>query len=353
MAVISNADILKRNNIENLVNRIDNKGSFNLLTENGDVLVATGKVKLVIFGNTYTEINSDLLRMFLTAKKSSDKFEVEVVHNKTKKFMSTTRFFKDKEFGGVAGKSTGTGSERQELGLINLLNENATKANKYYVSSLGIKNKILRAEKNEGLSPLKQEPYIDVFILTHDGKKYGISMKGDSAPSLAGGGLIGIKSSAPDLLDKIYTEIEKYIKGLGFKDGSVIDANLIPDIFIRIPDKYVKKILVGNKEMGGPVDYMYIGKMDVTGTVNHDTGEIRPNGTFYSIDEYMRKIPNFFFRIRKRDLQPDNMIQISFTKKNKEGYPLIFSAPKTGKNNFRMVIIDKVPSTGKKTNNNI
>lgn len=348
MAVINNADILKRNNVDVLVDRINNKGSFNFISENGDVLIATGKVKMIISGKTYTEINSELLRLFLTAKKTGNMFEVEVVHNKTKKMMPTTRFFKDKGFGGVAGKSTGTGSERQELGLINILNENAIKGNSYYVPSLGIKNKILRAVKNEGLSSLKQEPYIDVFIHTQDGKKYGISMKGESAPSLAGGGLIGIKSSAPELLDNIYKELEKYIKSLGFIDGSVIDANLIPDIFFRIPDKYTKKILVGNEEMGGPVDYMYIGKMDVRETVNHNTGEIKLNGSFFSIDEYMRKIPNFFFRIRKRDLQSDNMIRITFSKKNKEGYPLVFSAPKTGKNNFRMVITDKVPTSGKK-----
>jgi len=349
MAVITNADLLKRNNVDNLVSRINNKGAFKLVSENGDILVATGNVKLVISKVNYTKITPELLRAYLTSKRSSgDKFEIEVIHNRTKKWMATTKFFKDKDFGGVAGKSTGGGSERQELGLINILNENAARGNKYYVSSFGSSKKILKAEKNDGLSSLKQEPYIDIFIHTHDGKKHGISMKGDSAPSLAGGGLIGIKSSAPDLLDKIYKEIEKYIKGLGFKDGSVIDANLIPDIYIQIPNKYVKKILVGSKEMGGPVDYMYIGRMDVTATINHNTGEIKPNGTFYSIDEYMRKIPNFFFRIRKRDLQSDNMIKINFTKKNKEGYPLIFSAPKTDKNNFRMVIIDKVPSTGKR-----
>lgn len=349
MAVITNADLLKRNNIEVIISRISNKGSFRLISEDGDILLCTGKIKIVVSGKTtYPQIDSTTIRKFIEEKSASDRFEIEVVHKNTKKWLATSKFYKDKEFGGVAGKSTGGGSERQELGLISLLNDNAVRGNKYYVSTLGIGNKILKAEKNEGLSSLGQEPYIDVFIHTQSGKKYGISMKGETAPSLAGGGLVGIKSSAPDLLDKIYKEIESYIKSLGFTDGSIINANLIPDIFIRIPDKYVKKILVGNIEMGGPVDYMYIGPMNVTGTVNHNTGEIKPNGKFYSIAEYMQKIPDFYFRIRKRDLQADNMIMITFTKKNKEGYPLIFSAPRSNKNNFRMVIIDKVPSTGKK-----
>lgn len=349
MATISYADILKRNNVTTLTERVKNKGSFRLRTEDGDSLVCTGKVRTQVASKrTDIVLSEDNLRTFLNTKKSSDKLEIEVIHKKVKKWMVPSNFYKDKDFGGVAGKSTGAGSERQELGLINLLNETAAKGNNYYVQSFGKDKKILKAVKNEGLSSLGQEPYIDVNIFTQDGKRYGVSMKGESAPSLAGGGLVGIKASAPELLDKMYAAIEKYIKELGLKDGSVVDANLVPDIFIRIPDKYVKMILVGNEAMGGPVDYMYIGPMTVTGTVSEATHEIKPNGKFYSIDEYMRKVPDFYFRIRKRDLQADNQTKITLNKKNKEGYPLIFATPTTGKNNFRLVITDKVPSTGKK-----
>ena len=120
-----------------------------------------------------------------------------------------------------------------------------------------------------------------------------------------------------------------------------------PDsMYTDINDKYVKKILVGNKAMGGPIDYMYIGPMDVSGNVTSQ-GEITLNGNFYSIEEYMRKIPNFYFRIRKRDIDPDNRMQITFERKNKEGYPLVFMSPTTFRNNFRLVVTDKAASTGK------
>jgi hypothetical protein len=349
MATISYADILKRNNVSALSQRIKNKGSFRLIKEDGDIVVCTGKVRTVIKSKSNNiDPNEDAIRMFIKNKGNADKLEIEVKNKNAKLWKTPSAFFKDKEFGGVAGKSSGTGSERQELGLINLLNETASKGNNYFVSSLGRDKKILKAEKNEGLSSVGQEPYIDVFIHTQNGKKYGVSMKGESAPSLAGGGIVGIKTTAPALLNKMYAAITKYLKDNGLKEGSLVSADSIPDLFIRIPDSYVKMILVGNAAMGGPVDYMYIGPMNVTGSITESSGEIKPNGKFYSIDEYMRKIPDFYFRIRKRDLPSDNMIAITFAKKNKEGYPLIFSTPTTGKNNFRLVITDSVPTTGKK-----
>ncbi len=349
MATLTYADILKGNNVGVLINRIKNKGAFRLKTEDGEILTCTGKAKIVSGGKSSNLVlTEENIKLFINSKKNLDKLEIEMTKKNTKEWKSITVLFKDKDFGGVSGKSTGGGSERQELGLIKFLNENATRGNHYYVQSLDRNKKILYASKNEGLSALRQEPYIDIFIFTQDKNKYGISMKGESAPSLAGGGLIGIKASAPELLDKMYVSIISYIKTLGLKDGDIINSDLVPDMFIKIPDKYVKMILVGNELMGGPVDYMYIGPMNVTGTVNHNTGEIAfNNGKFYSIEEYMRKIPNFYFRIRKRDIQSDGRMQITFKKKNKEGYPLIFATTQTSKNNFRLVITDKVPTTGK------
>lgn len=38
----------------------------------------------------------------------------------------------------------------------------------------------------------------------------------------------------------------------------------MPDVFGKIAGKDKSKIVIGNKAMGGPIDYMYIGKMDVS-----------------------------------------------------------------------------------------
>ena len=347
MAVISYNDLLKRDNPAVFAARVKNKGSFLLKTEDGNALVCTGKARMKMNNKTSAvKLTDGTMRLFLNEKKGSDYLEIEVMDKKSKKWMRPTFFFKDKDFGGVAGKSSGGGSERQELGLINMINKAAKKSSNFYFKTLGTKHKMLKAEKNEGLSSVGQEPYIDVYILTQAGKKLGISNKGETAPSLAGGGLVGIQTIAPELLDKLYIAVKKYIKKIKLKDGDVVDANSVPDIFIRIPDQFVKKILTGNAKMGGPIDYMYIGKMDVVGKANPKSGEITVNGSFYSVAQYMKKVPDFYFRIRKRDLDSDNQMEIALKRTNKDGYPIIFQSARTGKNNFRLVITDKIPSTG-------
>lgn len=341
MATIAYADLQKRDNVSVFINRVNSGGSFNEKTENGDVLICTGKVKMkheAVTGDV--KLTEDLLRMFLDTKKPSDYIEIECTKNKIKRYYKTSSFFKDKEFGGVAGKSSGGGSERQELGLINAIDESVRKNAKVWVPGIGRNVALRGARKREGLSDVGQEPYIDVYVTTEKGD-LGVSCKGESAPSLAGGGIAGMKVVVPDLLDKLYATIEKSLISKGFVEGMIVDAADIPDMFIEVPQRYFKKILVGNKKMGGPIDYMYIGKMDVKHSIEERTSELKLNGNFYSIDDYMKKVGKLFFRIRKRDLPSDNKIMITYKNKNKEGYPLILMTPKTKKNNFRLVTVDK------------
>jgi hypothetical protein len=350
MAVMSKNDLLKRNNIFVFVERVNNRGSFKIKNENSKLYTCNGKVIIKINNSITTydiknKLTETVLKLFANST-SGATLQIEL----DKKLYKLSDLYKDKDFGGVAGKSTGFGSERQELGLINALNSAAFQTSKAYVSSLGKNIFIKNAYKNDKLSPAGQEPYIDVFIETRDNKKYGISNKGESAPSLAGGGLVGLNITVPDLMKKLYSTINAYLKNdLKLEENSIINADFIPDIFVPIPDNYIKKILIGNERMGGPVDYMYIGKMDVVYTVEK-TGELKLNGKFYSIAEYMKKIPNFYFRIRKRDIDNSNNIKIMYSKKNKEGYPLLFVNPNNNKPNLRIVIVDKISSTGKKLN---
>ena len=213
MAKLSYGDLTKRNNISVITNRVTNLGSFREETESGELLVCTGIIRSTISNKKRTLTpTEDYISAFLSNKKTSDKLEIEVMRQRRKTFVPITKLFKDDEFGGRAGKSSGGGSERQESGVIQIINETVTKSNNFYISSIGKNKKILKAEKNTGLSPARQEPYIDVFIHTHDGEKLGVSMKGKSAPSLAGGGLVGVRLIAPDLLDDLYAAIEKYMK---------------------------------------------------------------------------------------------------------------------------------------------
>lgn len=352
MATLSYDDIKKRDNINVLLDRVSNKGSFRLNSFDGTVLVSTGKIRMQV-GGIYSNIvlkdktTADKVLQFLNTKKQTDKIEIEVIYNRTRVWKVITSIFKDDYFGGKAPKTSASGSERQELGLIEFISKHVVKGNNYFITSFGRNKKIKEISKYNISTRSGSEPYTDVVISTYDNNSYRVSMKGKTAPSLAGGGLEGIKSIAPELVNKMYVTILKYIKDIGLHDGSIVNADLIPDIFIRIPDKYVKTIVAGNVSVGGPIDYMYIGEMNVAGTVDDNTGEMRPNGDFYSVDEYIKKIPTFYFRIRKRDLQQDNKIQIATTRKNTDGYPMIFVGPTSRKNNFRLVITSELTTTGK------
>jgi hypothetical protein len=345
MATLSYPDLLKRQNFAVLADRINGFGAFQLTDEKSPPLKATGKVKITqnnklsFFENNLT---AGTLQAFLNSKSGSDSIEVEL---EDKIFYKVTKFYKDREFGGTASKSGGQGSERQESGLVQALNEAASKYNKAYVISLGRSFYIQSAKKIEGLSPIGKEPYIDISIETTGGR-IDVSCKGDTAPSLAGGGVAGIKLVAPDLIKKMYDTIQRHLKNdLKLQEGTVIPAESIPDLYIEIPKKYVEIILKGTKAMGGPVTHMYIGNMDVVS--NLETTEVKLNGKFYSISEYMRKIGKFYFRIRKRDLDSSNTTKVVYSKKTAEGYPVLLQNPRNNKNNLRVVIQDKVPNTGK------
>ena len=209
----------------------------------------------------------------------------------------------------------------------------------------GISGTLKSAYKKEGLSAIGKEPYIDIIVET-ERNKFGVSCKDESAPSLAGGGVAGIKLVAPDLIPKVYAAIERYLRStMRLKQNDVVPAESIPDFFILIPDRYVEIILRGTARMGGPVSHMYIGKMDVVYDSKRE--KLVLNGKFFTIKEYMSKIGKFYFRVRKRDIDPTNTVQIDYMRMTTEGFKVLMKAPSTNKNNVRIVITDKVPTTGK------
>lgn len=340
MAALAYGDILKRNNVETLVETINNKGEMAFgAKEGGPLLRLTGRVKYN--GEIDKTLTAEELRIFLESREGSDPFEIET---KEKKFVLLTKFFKSKEFGGVAAKAGGQGTERQEEGVIIAIRDAVKKKGPLPIAGIS-RLKIKDAAKNEGLSRIGKEPYIDVNLITDKGKHIGCSMKGTSAPSLAGGGLAGLNVVVPHLPPLVYKAIVKHLKSEGHGQGDVVDNKDLPDLYIPVPSEDTRVILEGTPEMGGPIQYMYIGPMDVSSTMQG--ANLKLNGNFYSIDDYMKKIPSFYFRIRKRDLDPDNMVRIEYEQTNAEGFPRIYTSPRTGRNHLRIVIVDKVPSTGK------
>jgi hypothetical protein len=72
---------------------------------------------------------------------------------------------------------------------------------------------VINAEKYSGRQSSGSEPYTDIQLFLKNGKILNVSMKGSSAPSLAGGGLRGIEEIIPGIGYKFYTAAyKKHIK---------------------------------------------------------------------------------------------------------------------------------------------
>lgn len=96
----------------------------------------------------------------------------------------------------------GASAERQETGLVNAIN-NAVKTNgKNPITLVAGKIKlagVIGAHKFTGRQESGSEPYTDVVIQLIGNKTVNCSLKGESAPSLAGGGLKGLELAVPGI----------------------------------------------------------------------------------------------------------------------------------------------------------
>ena len=206
----------------------------------------------------------------------------------------------------VSGKAGIRPQERQEFGVIEAI-EGFYKSYKKPFTIINQNTKypkltgITAASKNDGTNQYGKEPYVDVWVHRR-GKKLGISNKGASAPSVAGGGLEGMYRMDSDYMHTIFNKaLSESKKSSSFEIGS---TTKLSDIFVKINSTpFIKKMFVGTAEMGGPVDYMYIGDMDVDYEADSTNGTLKfLNGSFITVATYIREHPEFWFRIRRRDV---------------------------------------------------
>ena len=237
----------------------------------------------------------------------------------------------------------GAAAERQETGLVDAINEAVKKNKKNPITLIAGKTKltaVIRAEKFEGRQVGGSEPYTDVQIFRRlRGKEVpvNLSMKGEAAPSLAGGGLRGIELAVPGLGAKFFKAAHEALVE-DFNPG-----DKIPDVFGKIGNRHKEKIVVGNKEMGGPIHFMYIGPMGVTKNYNEDKNTLTVNGKLHEAVGYAKSHDLYFrFRARREDqrFDPDAM--------DKKGVPKIYGkSPSRGDSAGRLVVTDKVSGKGR------
>jgi hypothetical protein len=238
----------------------------------------------------------------------------------------------------------GESAERQENGVIQKIND-AVKSNKKNPITLKAGATMLEgvvgAEKYTGRQAGGSEPYTDVVIyVMKKGKKVGIncSLKGESAPSLAGGGLKGLELAVPGIAKRFmqaaYAELRNAKK---LKAG-----DKVPDVFGKISPANKLKIVIGNVAMGGPIDYMYIGPMSVSGTYDSKKNLLPLNGELTQAATYANT-HSLYFRLRAR--REDQRFDPNA--KDKDGSPKIYGvSPSRGDSAGRIVVTDKVPTTG-------
>jgi len=226
-------------------------------------------------------------------------------------------------------------AERQERAMISGINHHASADNPITVKAgnHSIPN-VVEAKKAEGCNKLGCEQYTDIILVTSDGAKINVSCKGLASPSIAGGGLSGLKTLFPRAMSKFLEAAEKWYLENSFKEG-----DMIPDMYGRMNDKDKVLAITGTEEIGGPIDYMYVGPMDIEG--NYSDGLLEYPGDFTPAAEYA-DVHEVYIRLRKRRNDQPYMPG----QKDKGGYPLVLGrSPSKGDTGRRIVLVNKLPKT--------
>ena len=181
--------------------------------------------------------------------------------------------------------------------------------------------------------------YIEVTTinLTTSGGGGGTS----GANYCGGGGARGLSVLVPKFFDEAFDRFAEQLKKLNLKNGDIIPASKIKDVFVEIPDDEVDTIIRGTSEIGGPIDYMYVGPLDVESSV--EGNKLVLNGEFIAVEDYIKKVGKFYLRFRKRDLNAQKTVKIAMDIMDKDGRPRLFVNPDNDAACLRVVVTD-VPS---------
>jgi hypothetical protein len=236
----------------------------------------------------------------------------------------------------------GAAAERQETVFVKKINDAVRVNQKNPITLISGKTKItgvVKAEKYSGRQSSGSEPYTDVVIHVKSGNKtkpVNLSMKGESAPSLAGGGLRGLELAVPGIAKRYMKSVYKHLT----ERENLNPGDKVPDVYGRITSTKKEKIVVGNVAMGGPIDYMYIGPMSVTGRYDQQKNELTVSGALTEAKSYA-KSHELYFRLRARRedqrFDPDA--------KESDGTPKVYGvSPSRGDKSGRIVVTDKTPA---------
>jgi hypothetical protein len=204
----------------------------------------------------------------------------------------------------------GTGkeqSQRQETGLIAAINSIKGEKTIVFKGNNRTLKGVTAAKKTTGKGKgWRFEPYADID-LSIGGKEIKISAKGLDVPNLGGGGLSGFDNlnnpTVNAFVEKAYNQLAADYQEIINTDPRLKGRNLqgnklFRNYYATIPTEVEVPILKGTKEMGGPIDYMYVGSMDVDAKVEGNV--ITVNGSLYTVGEFAEQGSPLYIRIAKR-----------------------------------------------------
>lgn len=188
--------------------------------------------------------------------------------------------------------------ERQEYCFINAINEAISKYGKpIEIKTLNCNiSSVYGIEKCKTTNSYGKSSYVDLHINCGD-KIIGISNKSHHSPSIFGGGLTSLID-----IDKIYIQhiFNKALVESLKSDHFELNSIKAKDIYISITNKdFLYKAISGNKAMGGPIDYFYIGDMNISYNLNKNEIIIK-NGNLITVNDFIKE-NKFFLRIRRRN----------------------------------------------------
>lgn len=228
--------------------------------------------------------------------------------------------------------------QRQELGVVSSVNELALSGE---VKLNGITGSVVEAFQAPDIGPHGKENLVDVVLKLKNGRGLNVSCKQTKAADLGGGGMAGLSKIAPHLIRKLYAKVQADLKKDGYVEGGTYATADMPTYVYKIPNVELEKIFHGHDDIGGTIDYFYIGPDKVSIEPNRQL-----NGKFISVREFAQA-KDFYFRLRTRDIV-NGKVTIDYKKKTKEGFPAIFTTGPAKSNAARFVIDDAPPISAKK-----
>lgn len=327
MALFKTIDFLKRNNAEILLGIVLACGTMTLGKKaDGEQVTVLG----MRCGANAEPSKDDLLQYCETVKGLPPELLVG------ERWLPITRFFKDPRFVPKSRDKTAPDvrdkefQQRQEKSLVEIINQFSTP-----VKVENFQYKLTYAKQAPEFGPHGKENLVDVVVWDEHNFSYNVSCKMSKAADLGSGGIAGLQKTVPDLVEKIYTQAQIDLYGMGFQEGWAYNVNQIPTILYSISYTYAYKMFAGSDGCGGKIDYLYIGPDKV------EIKDNRFNGDFIPVETYAKKKP-YYLRLRKRNVFNDT-VRINFTKMNSYGLPCIFTSGAGDFSAARFVIDDRVP----------